>query len=117
MSRGAIFQAAAPKPGTARGSPPGGPDEVLRARQRRVAEIAGDELVPEAAFACVRLRGGGLGIGEMFVDRGRSITEPGHRRAVGACLGGDRTPCMRNTAPRAPFRLPLRQQTSCDSAL
>ena len=93
--------------GNGKGFAADGPDEVLRARQRRVA--ASDELVPGAA--CVRLRGGGSGIGEG--DQGPRGT--GHGRAVSACLGGGRTP--RNTATRAPFRLPLRQQISCDSAL
>ena len=61
MSRGTLFRAAAPKPRTARESPPIRPDEVahLRAGQRRVA--AGDELVPEATFAPASLHGNGTG--------------------------------------------------------
>ena len=79
----------------ARGSPPSGPDEVLRAVQRRAAEIADDELVPKAAFACVpdRLRGGGLDVSETFGDReqGPAGRGTGHRRTAGICLGGGRT--------------------------
>ena len=76
----------------------GGPDEVahLRTGQRRVAEVASDELVPEAAF--VRVPAGidndGLDVGETFGGR--------DRRLVGRGAGHGRTAHGR--------RLPRRRQ-------
>ena len=72
----------------------GGPNEVLRAGQRRIAEVASDELVPEAAFARVPdgLNGDGLDIGETLGGR--------ERGPVGRGTGHERTADDR----RAPWR-------------